>query len=703
MTETNQLVSQQADSHQTELAAGHQPHPYDGTTAVAIVTQPAAPDGEATGSLSPSSINPVFAELEKHNHLFDQASSKNSANKETTALSRVPLPVTPAGTVQPATKTEGTCELPYVPYVPYVPYEGPTALSEVVHPMTPAAQQDNHFVLLNPKQSDSELKANQRSHHERARKQAKLEIQALKKKGDRAHLQKSETPFGPEPEPEQKKDAKPSTFTQRVQPPVTPATQAQPAAGHQPHPYDGTTAVAIVTQPAAPDGEATGSLSPSSINPVFAELEKHNHLFDQASSKNSANKETTALSRVPLPVTPAGTVQPATKTEGTCELPYVPYVPYVPYEGPTALSEVVHPMTPAAQQDNHFVLLNPKQSDSELKANQRSHHERARKQAKLEIQALKKKGDRAHLQKSETPFGPEPEPEQKKDAKPSTPSLETKMAERKNTLDNPIPDNKKVRQPTGIIESYELGQKYQKAFNAKQRAKRLKEKGLDVADSMNAPTGITSYNLGQILSNTDDQKLIDKIMNNLDNPVLIREMAAEFQAKAAAEKRTQEEVSNDKQAAPKAKNTKKTRKKMKTASGEQAIAENKEQPPELLPKPLPETMAINKSTARNVTSIQTSTVNTIVTGSVASMNNHSMAITSAIAGGHRIMSGAITLNDISADEMSVSTSVSGGKVHVQQGGVYTYGQIYGLRSNQGKTDDINGFNTNGYGLEVGLF
>ncbi len=87
--------------------------------------------------------------------------------------------------------------------------------------------------------------------------------------------------------------------------------------------------------------------------------------------------------------------------------------------------------------------------------------------------------------------------------------------------------------------------------------------------------------------------------------------------------------------------------------------------------------------------------------STAAMSHHGIAMNS-FHNTHMLASAQ--LEDLNTGEMLASAGEQTiNKQLIQEGGLYSYGQIYGFKMDQGKVDNLAGFDANGYGLEVGVF
>ncbi|MRI31448.1 hypothetical protein EOPP23_00395 [Endozoicomonas sp. OPT23] len=84
-----------------------------------------------------------------------------------------------------------------------------------------------------------------------------------------------------------------------------------------------------------------------------------------------------------------------------------------------------------------------------------------------------------------------------------------------------------------------------------------------------------------------------------------------------------------------------------------------------------------------------------------SMSQHASAISSFITG--QVLAEA-RLQDTETTELQASTGrmTNTFASPIREGGVYSYGQMYGFKMDQGRVDDTAGFNADGYGIEVGL-
>ena len=92
---------------------------------------------------------------------------------------------------------------------------------------------------------------------------------------------------------------------------------------------------------------------------------------------------------------------------------------------------------------------------------------------------------------------------------------------------------------------------------------------------------------------------------------------------------------------------------------------------------------------------------TLTTFTTQSMSQHGATISSFRTG--RLLT-QVKLQDVETGELQASTGriTNTFSSPVREGGVYSYGQMYGFKMDQGKVNDTAGFNTNGYGIEVGL-
>ena len=87
--------------------------------------------------------------------------------------------------------------------------------------------------------------------------------------------------------------------------------------------------------------------------------------------------------------------------------------------------------------------------------------------------------------------------------------------------------------------------------------------------------------------------------------------------------------------------------------------------------------------------------------STIAMTHHTSAM-NTLRSAHMLSS--IELEDVETGEMLASRgSVTLNKQLIKEGNVYSYGQIYGSKVSQGKMNNLSGFSSNGYGLEVGVF
>ncbi len=94
-------------------------------------------------------------------------------------------------------------------------------------------------------------------------------------------------------------------------------------------------------------------------------------------------------------------------------------------------------------------------------------------------------------------------------------------------------------------------------------------------------------------------------------------------------------------------------------------------------------------------------VQSLSTQSTAAMSHHGIAMNS-FHNTHMLAN--VQLEDLNTGEMLASAGEHTlNKQLIQEGGLYSYGQIYGFKMNQGKVDNLAGFDANGYGLEVGVF
>ncbi|OED40575.1 hypothetical protein ACH42_15910 [Endozoicomonas sp. (ex Bugula neritina AB1)] len=87
--------------------------------------------------------------------------------------------------------------------------------------------------------------------------------------------------------------------------------------------------------------------------------------------------------------------------------------------------------------------------------------------------------------------------------------------------------------------------------------------------------------------------------------------------------------------------------------------------------------------------------------SISAMSKHS-AIMSGIRTGS-LVAGMTELQEVSPDEMTASIGAPHRSAQINAGNIYSYGQIYGLKLNQGSENDFTGFDSHGYGLELGAF
>ncbi len=136
--------------------------------------------------------------------------------------------------------------------------------------------------------------------------------------------------------------------------------------------------------------------------------------------------------------------------------------------------------------------------------------------------------------------------------------------------------------------------------------------------------------------------------------------------------------------------------------------ESTDDQPTLIPKNIATQIILKSinSTASFATATQAKTLfasglnEAVLATSTNSMSQHGAAVTGFRTG--RLLS-QTKLQDFESGEMLVSTDpVSTNTSLVREGGVYSYGQIYGFKLNQNQVDDLTGFDANGYGLEVGI-
>ncbi|WP_456236228.1 autotransporter domain-containing protein [Endozoicomonas numazuensis] len=140
------------------------------------------------------------------------------------------------------------------------------------------------------------------------------------------------------------------------------------------------------------------------------------------------------------------------------------------------------------------------------------------------------------------------------------------------------------------------------------------------------------------------------------------------------------------------------------AEAEAAEAERQRQEQERLRRQLEEASAINETSqvgAQVKTLYAAGLVQSLSTQSTAAMSHHGTAMNSF----HNTrMLANVQLEDLNTGEMLASAGEhTFNKELIQDGGLYSYGQIYGFKMNQGKVDNLAGFDANGYGLEVGVF
>lgn len=86
---------------------------------------------------------------------------------------------------------------------------------------------------------------------------------------------------------------------------------------------------------------------------------------------------------------------------------------------------------------------------------------------------------------------------------------------------------------------------------------------------------------------------------------------------------------------------------------------------------------------------------------VTAMTHHGMATRSLQSGRSLHL---ISAQDLNTGEMLASNNnLASTSAQLSEGGLYSYGQIYGYKSDQGNLKSLPGFTADGYGLEVGVF